>query len=345
MTLLPTPCINKVRPFNLTKIDECKANLITKWQLLSTPYLDVYSCQSGYLWIISLNDPDLNPANLPFHLQMEANVSSHKWTLCSQSSPTQPRPLCLLALFFPPSHPQCVPCFLPFEALFLMGICVFHVLNSSKPGWRGRSKPGFVGSPAPWKSLHSEPCERKRKMFWLPSLNLFHLLVFLAAALPAVDDSCSHRCSLFDCKVRTFLANLPWRALSILIFEHAAGSDIEDLGGKWRRVGVGGQSPELYEAALPILLFQDEDKKKVVGILYLRRCRKKDWRDEWKSWSLEIFLLWHVAGKHLWEDFFFFLLHFFWLRKLQVSFLHVATWVANGWPSHYYPLAEFIWCQ
>lgn len=69
-------------------------------------------------------------------------------------------------------------------------------------------------------------------MFWLPSLNLFHLLVFLAAALPAVDDRCSHRCRLFDCKVRTFLANLPWRALSILIFEHAAGSDIEDLGGK-----------------------------------------------------------------------------------------------------------------
>lgn len=27
-----------------------------------------------------------------------------------------------------------------------------------------------------------------------------------------------------------------------------------------------------------------------------------------------------------------------WLRKIQVSSLHVATAVANGWQSHYYPL-------
>lgn len=59
----------------------------------------------------------------------------------------------------------------------------------------------------------------------------FYLLVFLAAALSTVDGN-SSPCCLFDCKVGTFLANLPWQPLSILIFEHAAGPDIEDLGGK-----------------------------------------------------------------------------------------------------------------
>lgn len=37
-----------------------------------------------------------------------------------------------------------------------------------------------------------------------------------------------------------------------------------------------------------------------------------------------------MAVKHLWEDFYFPL---FWLGKIQVCFLHVATWIADGWPS------------
>lgn len=97
-----------------------------------------------------------------------------------KARPLSPAPCA--SLRFPPS-PTVRPVFSPLWSTFLMGICVFHVLNSSKPGWRSRSKPGFVGSPAPWKSLHSEPCERKRKMFWLPPLNPFRLLVFLACGL------------------------------------------------------------------------------------------------------------------------------------------------------------------
>lgn len=39
--------------------------------------------------------------------------------------------------------------------------------------------------------------------------------------------------------------------VSILVFEHAAGSDLVDLGGKWQERGM---NPQLYEALL-ILLF------------------------------------------------------------------------------------------
>lgn len=38
---------------------------------------------------------------------------------------------------------------------------------------------------------------------------------------------------------------------------------------------MGGQSPELYEAALPILLFQDEDKKKSSGDTVLKELQEE----------------------------------------------------------------------
>lgn len=66
--------------------------------------------------------------------------------------------------FFPLTH-SASRVFSPlkhFFFFFLMRTCVFHVLNSSKPGWRGRSKLGLWAVPLLHISLLSHVNVRRR---------------------------------------------------------------------------------------------------------------------------------------------------------------------------------------
>lgn len=222
-------------------------------------------------------------------------------------------PLCSFFSLSPTVRPVFSPLWRTF---FLRRICIFHILNTSKARWRSRSKAGL------WAEYVSTQryANTRGKMFWFPSLNLFTFFFLHAAALSSVDVEHSPCCRLFDCEGRTLLANLPWRGLSILVFEHAAGSDFKDLGGKWWRVVVvvgvgvcrwmgGLQSPELYEelrSSPPILLFQDEGLKMSGDSLGDAGRKTEEMKGNPGAWRC--FILWHVAGKHLWEDFFFFII-------------------------------------
>lgn len=162
---------------------------------------------------------------------MEANVSSHKWTLSSQSSPTQPRPC---ASSRSPSSPTVCPVFSPpLKHFFFDGDLCFPRAKQFKARVARSIKAKFCGQPQLLENLSSLcHANTRRRYFGCLPLILFTILFFWPPPRPLSMTAARPAARLFDCAVRTFLANLPWRALSILIFEHAAGSDIEDLGGK-----------------------------------------------------------------------------------------------------------------
>lgn len=113
------------------------------------------------------------------------------------------------------------------------------------------------------EALYALKATRERSTFLSAAWNclsasifiLFYFCFFIVCALiqhwwASGDDTCSPHCSLFMVK-----SGLSWGSTlaghSILAFEHAAGFNLEDLGGEWRR----GGEPFTSRGPLLILLF------------------------------------------------------------------------------------------
>lgn len=95
-----------------------------------------------------------------------------------------------LRFFFPLTH-SASRVFSPLKH-FLMRICVFHVLNSSKRGWRGRSKPSlWVAQLLKNLFTHSHANANGRCFGYLPS-SFFIFLCFWLPPYPPLMTTAHH---------------------------------------------------------------------------------------------------------------------------------------------------------
>lgn len=116
---------------------------------------------------------------------------------------------CIIQLKFPPVFflsPTVALLFSDFWSTILMRNMFSMCLTVQSQGGEGDQRE-FVGPRVP---LLPQPCKHERKMFLVRCMKPF-LLVFLAA-WSTIDECQWHQLALllsFDCKVRTFLRNLP----------------------------------------------------------------------------------------------------------------------------------------
>lgn len=170
-------------------------------------------------------------------------------------------PLSSTLALFPPLNHSASRVFSPLNH-FLMRICVFHVLNSSRPGWRGRSKASLWAAQL-LKNLftHSNANAKGRCFGYHPS-SFFTFLCFWLQPYPPLITTAHHAAIFLIVKSGGSWTISPGgHSLSsslnmqqVLILKTWEGND----GGLKR-----GQSPELYEDLSPSYCFKMETEKAV----------------------------------------------------------------------------------
>lgn len=160
----------------------------------------------------------------------------------------------LTVFFLSPTVP---PVFSLLWSTILMRNGVFHVLNSSTPGWRARSKRvcGHM-SPTP-SNLSPQPRKPERKMFWSDAWDLSSSLFFSGCGLIQCwwdngDDTSSPCCCLLIVKSGLSWRICPGRALYPQLWT-GSRFPLGRLGGETAG-GEGGEPLTLW-GPLHVLLF------------------------------------------------------------------------------------------
>ncbi len=142
------------------------------WQLWRAFNRKDHSGQAGFLWIVPYFTSPVSGVHssiekctspLLSNPSLQSLIKVNLVTVQFKLAYWAPPQILLTVFFLSPTVPSV---FSPLWSTILMRNSVFRVLNSSKPGWWGRSK-RVCGhcSPTP-SNLSPQPCKPERKMFW-----------------------------------------------------------------------------------------------------------------------------------------------------------------------------------